>query len=144
MVVYQEKFKINIGDWSGDGHGYVERIIVQTTELTEDIKDAFISSATDLGLLVRDRFLICDDYADNCLKKEHQDILIKHNIKFADLIDSEDNSFIDSKALACLVLRIAQIKLPFEYKFITETMTDFNGFWNSKLNTSIGYGIYQD
>ena len=137
-------FVVNIGDWSKDGHNQHEGTNIKSSHPVEQVQDAFISAAKRLGLLTSEdfpRFALCDEYGDN--KIYHTEILVQAGIAIDDLI--EDRYLIDgSISMVHLVMRIAKLDLPeFEYEPVPSQLIHFNGFWDSKLNVSIGYGLFE-
>ena len=69
--------------------------------------------------------------------------MVQAGIAIDDLI--EDRYLIDgSISMVHLVMRIAKLDLPeFEYEPVPSQLIHFNGFWDSKLNVSIGYGLFE-
>jgi hypothetical protein len=144
------RFKVNIGDWSKDGHNQYEVFIVESTEPNEKVQESFKIAGTKIGIISggnHPRFLIADDYEDSQLNNEHAQNLADAGVKFSDLVfndgtDEEPNYIIeDPSYFVDLLMRIAQTELDFEYSIVNDEVPDFNGFWGD-LNMSMGYGLF--
>lgn len=143
-------FKVNIGDWSDDGHGRNEVFVIASTKSNEEVQVAFKTAAQKIGVLSTDvhpRFLIADDYEDSTLSDKHAEMLTNAGVQFEDLLyndgDNEDPSWIIDEPLSLvhLIMRIAQTELDFEYEITSDLVPNFNGFWGD-LNVSFGYGLF--
>jgi hypothetical protein len=139
-------FKVNIGDWSQDGHNQCTMRKVETSVPVEQVQDAFISAATRLQLLTANKhgtFKICAEYEDTNIDDETIELFVSNGIDVTDVI--RENVFIDgATSMVHLVMRIAQLDLPFEYALVENLTPNFNGFYNDKLNISIGYGLFTE
>lgn len=143
-------FKVNIGDWSNDGHGRNEVFVIDSTKSNEEVQVAFKIAAQKIGVLSTDvhpRFLIADDYEDSTLSDKHAEMLTNSGVQFEDLLyndgDNEDPIWIIDEPLSLvhLIMRIAQTELDFEYEITSDLIPNFNGFWGN-LNVSFGYGLF--
>lgn len=142
----EHAFKINIGDYSDDGHGKNEVIIVKSTKSVQDVLNAFISAGTKLNVVQHGRFVIAEEYEDSKLSNEHADLLRNAGIEFEDLVyndgDEEDPEYMinGTNEIIHLVMRIAQKELDFDYQIANDTIPSFNGF--SGAGPQIGYGLF--
>lgn len=141
-------FKVNIGDWSDDGHGRNEVIVIESTEPNEKVQDAFCSAGKRIGVIVNDRFIIAEDYEDYRLSNEHAQLLTDAGVQFEDILyndgtEEEPDYMFEggAESMAQLVMRIAQSELDFDYKITTDSVPNFNGYWG-RNNISIGYGLF--
>ncbi|EBS4516538.1 hypothetical protein DQT32_03845 [Salmonella enterica subsp. enterica serovar Braenderup] len=142
------KFKVNIGDWSDDGHGRNDVIVVESTEPNEKVQDAFKTAGKKIGVIEHDRFVIAEDYEDYRLREDHAEFLKDAGVEFEDILyndgtDEEPDYMFEggSEAMVHLVMRIAQTELDFEYKIVNDSIPNFNGYWG-RNNISIGYGLF--
>lgn len=148
-------FRVNIGDWSNDGHNQSDAIIIRSSHEVGEVQDAFITAARKIGVLSNDtypRFLIADDYDDNRLSDEHQEELTSAGVVWDDLVYIDDRTtpysvagaayIEDAYSMTHLLMRIAQTELQFTYEIVEDSLPNFNGFWDEKLNVSMGYGLY--
>lgn len=142
------RFKINIGDWSNDGHNQYRTYIIESTKPNAEVQQAFNAAGTKIGVISEERFLIADEYEDYRLPNNYASALTDAGVEIDDLVyndgtdEEPDYMFEDPQSLAILVMRIAQTELQFEFKFVDDTVPHFNGFWGD-LNMSIGYGIFR-
>ncbi|AQW88979.1 hypothetical protein pEaSNUABM50_00466 [Erwinia phage pEa_SNUABM_50] len=144
----KHQFKVNIGDWSQDGHNQYDVLVLNSTKPVDEVQKAFKKAATDLHLLVNGRFLIADEFEDCSLSEDHAEVLKNAGVKFDDLVyndgdDEEPNYIIEgSSDMTILVMRIAQLELDFEFEITNDAIPNFNGFWTEEQMPSIGYGLY--
>lgn len=149
--VYAHQFNVNIGDWSDDGHGQCCPIVIMGSHDVQEVQDAFISAATRLGFLdgnVHPNFIICNEYGDSSILEEWVEDLHTAGIIVNDILELHGTEYHfneKAKGMAHLIMRIAQLDLPgFVYEIPTAVkLPNFNGFWSPKLNTSIGYGLFE-
>lgn len=148
----EHAFKINIGDYSNDGHGNNEVIIVKSTKSVFEVLNAFLSSGRKLGVVEGDdkypNFLIAENYDDTSLSNEFAEAFRSAGIEFEDLTfndadeDEEPQYHIDGTyEMVHLVMRIAQKELDFEYEIDNKSIPSFNGF--DGVGPQIGYGLFR-
>lgn len=142
------KFKVNVGDWSNDGHGKHKVILIESTEPNDKVQVAFKTAGQRIGVIGSGRFLIADDFEDCCLHLNHAKVLKDVGVAFEDIVhnegtDEEPYYVFDcgSESMVHLVMRIAQTELDFDYKIISDEIPNFNGYWGNN-NISIGYGLF--
>lgn len=139
-------FKMNVGDYSDDGHGKNEVIVIKSTKPVDEVLKAFISSGTKLNVYQHGSFVIAEEYEDSKLSNEHAESLRNAGIEFEDLVyndgDEEDPEYTieGTKEIVRLVMRIAQKELDFEYEIANDAIPSFNGF--SGAGPQIGYGLF--
>lgn len=139
------KFKMLVGDWSGDGHGESETFIVETN--ASSIKDVEVAydKATDLTG-VHPIQSICSEYEDPLITKKDIDKLKAHNINVADYAEEvynkedreEGNLSFQCRADAWVEFILAFIKLGnplLECKVVDDEFPTFDAG---------GYGILGD
>lgn len=64
------KFKLPIGDWSGDGHGHCEWFIVDSNKPFADVEKAFKAAKRKKALKEVHPQTICSDYEETAVKPE--------------------------------------------------------------------------
>lgn len=139
-------FKMNVGDYSDDGHGKNEVIVIKSTKPVDEVLKAFISSGTKLNVYQHGSFVIAEDYEDSKLSNEHAESLRNMGIEFEDLVyndgDEEDPEYTieGTTEIVHLVMRIAQKELDFEYEITNDAIPAFNGF--GAAGPQIGYGLF--
>lgn len=141
------KFKIPVGDPSGDGHSQCERVIIESNKSPEEIKEAYNKSCELTGLVFtenkdivvngekldwqhpeRDKRRICVEYESYESSDLAQDILKEYGIENP-VINGDIDSLVD------IFLNFIKLSLPdFEYKFIQDNIPS--------LGLTIGYGLF--
>ena len=148
-----EKYKMYLvlGDWSNDGHGKTDKILVETNYPVEKIKLAYKKAVKKTNIIFdhktnEEQVEICTEYEDSKLNIEAQKLLTKFNIQFKDLndIEDEDEFYLGIEEYKELWFRfIKTISLPdLEYSFPVEDIPCINGYWDKTLNVTFGYGLY--
>ena len=161
----KHKFKLVLGDWSGDGHReYVNRVI----ECNHDVKtmqEAYKASCKKFGFsfnhnddftgIERDymeakKYQVCSEYEDNKVSEEVLQILDANNCPWRDLIDEkppEDISegatiYLDGfvKLLMWFISQSLDEKL--EWKESSDEIPVLNGYWDENLNIQFAYGLF--
>ena len=146
------KFKIYIGDDSGDGHGEHDSFIIESNISVDSLRTAYKKSCkllgiqfninsdfTDLGIGWKhpeysDRRLLCD-YQENTISDLAGSILKKHGI------DVESYNFTDPESLVHLIMDFIKLAVRnLEYRIVPEE--DIEVFNTKGLNVQFGYGIY--
>lgn len=141
------KFKIEIGDPSKDGHNQSEERIITSNKTIQEVRDAYNKSCLLTGLVFtentdiivndeklnwqhpeRDDRRICVEYESYSISKLAQTILKEHGIENIE-IDGNVDSLVD------VFLEFIKLSLPdFEWNIIQD-MTP-------SLELTIGYGLF--
>lgn len=66
--MYNYKFKMSIGDWSGDGHGRHEDYVILSSHPVEDVRQAHYDMELNTGINVEK---ICNEYEENSIPFTH-------------------------------------------------------------------------
>lgn len=61
------KIKIQLGDWSGDGHMQHKDVIINSNKPIKDLEKAYKIAKKESGIDLEN---VCRDYEDNCLQPE--------------------------------------------------------------------------
>ncbi len=139
-------FKMNVGDYSDDGHGKNEVIVIKSTKPVDEVLDAFMRSGAKLNVVQHGSFVIAEEYEDSKISTEHAEALRSAGIKFDDLVyndgDDEDPEYTieGTTEIVHLVMRIAQKELDFQYEIANDAIPSFNGF--DGVGPAIGYGLF--
>jgi len=150
------KMYLVIGDWSDDGHGKYEKVLVEVNKSVEEVQNAYKASCKLTGISFngnedyteqgRDweeagKYQIAVDYEESKLTKETEEILIKHNCP-ADILDTyKEEQYVDTfVALWFWFVGLSLQEL--EYKVSKDDIPNINGYWNKNLNAGFGYGLY--
>jgi len=72
-----------LGDWSGDGHGQMDKINILSNLDKKEVLKSYKKGSKILGFNFIDD--VCADYEDTFLPKKHLESLIEQGFKFANL-----------------------------------------------------------
>lgn len=149
---------LTLGDWSDDGHGKYDKILVETNQPIDKIRQAYKDSCKlttvsfnhneDFTGVKRDylevkKYRICSEYDNNSIPKESVEILSKYE-GFSDLDfeDYKDELFV-GESFVKFWFWFVKLSLPeLEYAEINEKIPSINGYWDKDLNVQFGYGLY--
>lgn len=141
-----------MGDWSNDGHGKSDKILVEVNKTVKEVQDAYKASCKLTGIsfnhnedftgIKRDY----DEAVDHHIFTEYEgchvsqtciDILAKYGIEI-----DEDEGYCPED-FAELWFKFVKLSLPdLEFNFVKDDIPCINGYWNSNLNVQFGYGLY--
>lgn len=161
------KMYLVLGDWSGDGHGKSEKVLVVSNKTVKEIQNAYKASCKLTGVSFnhnedftgqnRDwreakKYQIATEYeqgfkvsgeAKQALKDAGYDV-DKH---FAFGMDEDDDQVEDNDVIF-LHIWTEFVKLSLPDLIINkvpedEDMPVINGYWDKGLNVQFGYGLYE-
>lgn len=160
------KFKVPIGDWSGDGHRQCDIFTVECNYGVEEVRQAYkdscfktniqfnrvggkdhcyISMPLSAVLHELDEREIATDYEDSRVPYTCSVALLEKGIDLDKYTDVDDlGRYIPgTEEFLCLLFEFIKITLPdLEWKFCDDELEYLNGFWNKDLNVQFGYGLY--
>jgi len=141
------KFKIPVGDPSGDGHSQCEYVIIESNKSPEEIKEAYDKSCLLTGLVfTSNKDIIVNNERLNWQNNEHSDRSICTNYNSYDTSELAqsilqeygiENSVIDGDVdlLVDMFLEFIKLSLPdFEYNIVQDIIPS--------LGLTIGYGLF--
>ena len=131
------KVKLNLGDWSEDGHNQTKVVILEVNKTVKEIQDAYLKSCKDSGVEL-DR--LCSEYNECTIDNSVLQTLEDFGIKWV-----FDNSFYwDEGSFTSLILDFIKVSLPdLTYEIVEDDIPNINGFWGN-LNVTFGYGLFKD
>lgn len=142
------KFYINIGDWSEDGHGQCERFLFESNYSVEELQEAYRKSCEKTGVRLEEVAYV---YADASIKPAVAMALLNHGcpdeLLLADDCTGDDDQDIhyglDPTRMAKLIVWFVGLSMPkdFQCDLTTNDVKNFNGF-HGDLNVSFGYGLF--
>ena len=154
------KMYLVLGDWSNDGHGKTEKILVETPSTVVEVQRAYKDSCkltgfsfhagdsgsdyteTDRDWRERSKYEICCEYEDSGISDEVLVLLDKFKFPFMRDIENCGN-FLDDDLFVVLWMWFIRLSLPdFTYEIVKDDIPVINGYWNKELNESFGYGLY--
>ncbi len=160
-----------LGDWSDDGHGKHDKVLLESNVFVKEIQEAYKASCKLTGVSFNhnedytetnrpweeaDKYRIATEYEDGVLSKFVFDILSKHSLTkemlkewdkdgYSD--DSEENGIgLYIESYIQLWIWFVKLSLPNDTILIPVNERDeipaINGYWNENLNVQFGYGLY--
>ena len=163
------KMYLVLGDWSDDGHGKHDKILLESNVSVKDIQDAYKASCkltgvsfnhnedfteTKRGWEEADKYRIACKYEDSQLSKFVFDILAKHGLTkemleewdTENIQDEEEDISLITESYIQLWIWFVKLSLPSVavIKIVEEkdNIPVINGYWNDNLNVQFGYGLY--
>lgn len=159
-----------LGDWSDDGHGKHDKILLESNVSVKDIQEAYKASCkltgvsfnhnedyteTDRDWREADRFRIACEYEDSMLSPFVFGILAKYGLTKEMLKEWEPNGYdeLEEGGVGLCVesfieLWIWFVKLSLPSVAVIKVVEEkddipcINGYWNDNLNVQFGYGLY--
>lgn len=160
------KMYLVLGDWSDDGHGKYEKVLVESNKSVREIQDAYKASCSLTGV----SFNINQDYTgrnrewsvaeEYCIATEYEQGFeisdkVKQGLKDAGFdvekhfsfgMD-EDGDQVEDNDVIFLYLWTEFVKLSLPDLVINKIPEDngipvINGYWDKNLNVQFGYGLY--
>lgn len=149
------KYRFEVGDWSNDGHGRCESVLVDTNHIDVDIHKAYQRFVKKNKISVINDYKIQNTKNERFCKDEEQAMPIEDWLKLkeagVDLSKFVDNYLLQSEGreayyfdegppeLVMLYLEMAKVNLPdLEYKIIEENEIPVFG----SHTFGIGYGSF--
>jgi hypothetical protein len=160
------KMYLVLGDWSDDGHGKYDKVLVESNKSVEEIQDAYKASCKLTGVSFnhnedfterkrnykeKQKYQIATEYEQGFnvsdeAKQALRDAGFDVEKHFAYGMD-EDNDQIEDNDVIFLYLWTEFVKLSLPDLIINKIAEDnsipvINGYWNDNLNVQFGYGLY--
>jgi hypothetical protein len=155
------KMYLVLGDWSDDGHGKFEKILLESNYPVKKVQDAYKKSCKLTGISFNscygkenytgversweeaEKYCIAVEYEDSKISPECIKVLKKHGIATP---TDDDDTFYDSEYwFADLWVAFVKLSLPDLELTRLDAKDDIpviNGYWNKNLNVQFGYGLY--
>lgn len=154
-------YKLELGDWSEDGHKISESFLFDCNYDIHKIRQAYKDSCkklgvgfncnedyTGLGLGRRSERLIWTEYQESEISETAFEILNNSGcFKEVDFYKEDGVYYIEErKDCAKLIMNFIALSMPedFTYKLTESEIEPINGDWNGELNVQFGYGLFFD
>lgn len=154
-------YKLELGDWSEDGHKISESFLFDCNYDIHKIRQAYKDSCkklgvafnynedyTGLGLGYRSERLIWTEYQESEMSETAFEILNNSGcFKEVDFYKEDGVYYIEErKDCAKLIMNFIALSMPedFTYKLTESEIEPINGDWNGELNVQFGYGLFFD
>lgn len=160
------KMYLVLGDWSDDGHGKYDKVLVESNKTVREIQDAYKASCRLTGVSFNhnedfterkrssreaNKYHIATDYEQGFdvseeAKQALRDVGFDVDKHFAFGMDDEGDQIEDNDVIF-LHLWTEFVKLSLPDLIINKIPEDrgipvINGYWNNNLNVQFGYGLY--
>ena len=160
------KMYLVLGDWSGDGHGISEKVLIESNVSVQEIQEAYKASCKLTGVSFNHnndytgikrnyeealKYHACTEYQNDLFTSETVAILKNHGLsdnflnKLALVEDDGSNGYYLYQD-KYIKLWIWFVKLSLPSIAILEQVEDeipvINGYWDKNLNVQFGYGLY--
>jgi hypothetical protein len=154
------KFYIVLGDWSHDGHGKSEKILIKSNLPVEDVQKAYKKSVKDTGFDFAEE--VCSEYNDNSVRDKAFEFFQKYKSPLSEFglehargypsgegaitEDNYDDYMFTEDSLVNTLMWFIGLSAGegWEWEEITDEIPCFNGYWSDIVNNSFGYGLYDD
>lgn len=146
------RFIMNIGDWSNDGHEKTEQVIIETDLSLEEIQNAYKRASVEMGFALHPRHDSLPEVKyhtggkhTHSIDRRAWDYFVKAYNLFGEGWDQEDyeiNSEIYALAFVIMVKHVrndAIVRI-----FEGEKLEHINGFWSDNLNSGFGYELFME
>jgi len=151
------KFYLVLGDWSDDGHGKSDKILLKSNKSVTEIQNAYKQSCKsttcsfnhndDFTGIKRDykesiKYCVCSEYQQTTLTPEIIKIFKKQNCPFLKKLENDDY-IVSQEIFVKLLMWFISLSLPdFKCEEIEDDIPVLNGYWDNNLNVQFGYGLY--
>jgi len=146
------KMKLNIGDWSDDGHGKCESYIYEVNYPVDVVQQAYKDSCKLAGVQFnhsedytggkcighRPWNQIATEYDANEIDEKVYEVLQSFGIQVDRYVT--DLYIENFNGLWWEFVKLSKPDL--EYKDICADIPNINGYWNGGLNVQFGYGLF--
>lgn len=140
------KLTLVLGDWSDDGHGKTDVVVIATNLDSDQFMEAYKKASKKLGFHFMDD--VAADYEDRSLPTEYLQKLIDNGMELKEVFDSyemkeakaalkdptAEKVSLWAESYTAILLFIVKLGNPeFEYKFVED---------GSRINVG-GYGLFE-
>lgn len=158
---YNYEFRVNIGDWSNDGHEKCDKFIISSNISVEEAQEHYIQRVKkyieefpkQTIFDYNNEMMICREHEDSIITEQQFNDLVKLGIDLSDNFIDYENTFeslsdgnsgihIESVDMVYILMSIVQLNCEdFKWEIKPDDTLNFNGYWG-KINTSFGYGLF--
>ncbi|WCF11519.1 hypothetical protein NDS46_31675 (plasmid) [Paenibacillus thiaminolyticus] len=141
------RFKLPIGDWSGDGHGRCDYYLIKSSKPVEQVREIHFNIPEKMGINIEE---ICSEYGDCKVEARIIDKLIDLGFDLDLLEDTyqkgEDAYFSSEDMCQLWIFLLMKTDLSLRLELIEESnieMLPFYGFDSKQRHIGfVGYGIF--
>jgi len=137
------KFKLPIGDWSGDGHSQCEYFVIDSNVSAEALVPIYIEMDAKYNISG-----VCSQYEDTKMDADYIDFLESINIDPKDYFEDYDvdeyDQYIYADGLAQLVIDLLMnFDESLKLKIVKDEMPMFNNWLGQKVKGISGGGVFR-
>jgi len=153
------KMYLVLGDWSDDGHGKSEKVLVEVNKTVEEVQNAYKDSCKLTGISfngnedytetgrhweIANKYRIAVEYEDYKLSDAVLEVLEKFKCP-KEIIENYNEEAYEGNYIPLWFWFIGLYLPDLDYKIIKEGdgIPCINGYWDKNLNVGFGYGLYQ-
>lgn len=147
VVATKHKWKLEIGDRSGDGHSQCDTFLIESNLTVEEANEAYFAAKKALKKGYPET--ICHDYEDGSIDRDMIDKLHSLGFEFTNWDadgepgDEDEIMYPGSDGMAQLTLWfIKQGNPEFKYKILSDNVPTFGGHTKKGYIGQIGYGVF--
>lgn len=158
-----KKMYLVLGDWSDDGHGKSDKILVESNCTVDGVQQAYKDSCKMTGVQfnhnenysgLKSYLEIATDYEENTIPVEAVEIfrekfgLTKEIIEGWELDDEYEEGepiHLNSDSIVnawIWFVRLSHPEIIIQEVDVKDEIPCINGYWNKNLNVQFGYGLY--
>lgn len=154
------KFKLLLGDWSGDGHKQYEEVIIGTSLTKDEVMESYFKSVKELKFTLHDEGIkliegladleledqedvcVCTNYEQHKISEYIIDILKKNQYPEEEIKELQE--WADPDSFVKLFLWMVKRNHPnADLTKIQDEIEYLYGRWDKKYNFTLGYGLYE-
>lgn len=141
------KFKLELGDWSDDGHGKTKVFFFESNLTVEDLREIFFTNKEVYGDFLEK---YCSDYQDSVMTLEEIEAIELIGIQVSDYIKKEalqeGSLFIDTNTMIDWFVQFMKLGNPsLILNAVDEGVPSFHFYGRDSKNrhiSSFGYGLF--
>lgn len=146
--------KLNVGDWSDDGHGKTKEIVYLVNYDTGCVQEAYKASCLLTGVQFNhnEDFTgglckgydswrqIYTEYECDGISFSAREVLSKFIPNLDDIL-GEGECYLDTSTFSTLWWEFVKLSLP-DLTYEGVSIDNINGYWDDNLNVQFGYGLF--
>lgn len=118
---------LDLGDWSGDGHGITSSIYIKSSLSKEELEIAYREGTKIVGFDFINE--VTEEYEDSTLKLEHQQKLYEKGIDIWGGEPTEDIEYLETRTFAEIYLEICKLGISvFNYEIFRLPTLHIGGY----------------
>lgn len=152
--------RLVIGDWSDDGHGKSDEVLVNVNVSVEEVQNAYKSACRLTGISFnhnndftgrkrnwedQKKYHIATGYASGLwnISDECKKVLTEYGIDYESIIEKDGDLTEIFTELWFSFVELALPELKWSFQKEENKIPVINGYWNKNLNVQFGYGLYE-